>query len=296
VVSGLGRANPKGALGPGTVLPPPAVPIIGSTSPSLPAASALFEIPAQPTPVEAATAARAHSAAKHRTGRERPPPLFADTLASRMPGKVARCDADLTGQRVAAFDRPGRWQQHPRPTFWGFVARLESRRYQLRRGFLTRPLLRSQRPARRTTTRSAAPSRRTSSCRRTEAVEPDRNLGPRVCLPGPLARPRVAHRRRPARRCRQHRFLHEGRRVDKRRIRSRVGRRSRREASQCCLSEPGPLSRSGVSGCVVLRLRWVRSFRGRPGLSGSTAAGCVPRSPFWSPRTSGGRLSPLPRL
>jgi hypothetical protein len=38
-----------------------------------------------------------------------------------------------------------------------------------------------------------------------------------------------------------------------------------------CLSEPGPLSRSGVSGCGVLRSWWVRSFRGRPGLSGSAA-------------------------
>ena len=28
----------------------------------------------------------------------------------------------------------------------------------------------------------------------------------------------------------------------------------------------------------------------------ASTAGCVPRSPFWSPRTSGGRLSPLPRL
>jgi hypothetical protein len=101
-------ANPKGTLGPGTVLPPPAVPIIGSTSPSLLTASALSDSPAQATPVEAATAARPHSA-KHRTGRESTPlHIFFESLASPMPGKVAlRRGLPASGWPHSDSDRPG---------------------------------------------------------------------------------------------------------------------------------------------------------------------------------------------
>jgi hypothetical protein len=87
VVSGLGRAKPNGTLGPGTVLPPPAVPTSGSTSARRLAAPALSALPSQPEARRAAT----RTALGRAVAQE---PI--ESMAVRLQGKTATEPAGVT--------------------------------------------------------------------------------------------------------------------------------------------------------------------------------------------------------